>query len=244
MFSKLFSRKTNVEKELNERVKNLENQLQERELELRKLQLREKIGKVQILNEEKKPEIQVEVQQFNPKQIEIFEKNLRDLKNENQILKGKIDELRKATENNLLSLEKHRYRVSLDKLYSGVKFNDILESFHRLEIYFIDQLEEESFQSLDKNSKNYLEARKIYSDLKEGKISFEIKTLALKGEKISKLFSKNRKFYTQLNENYLEFMEDISNFDFNQLLKDGFKEEQVEELLEKKNQYEKKFKIR
>ncbi|MGL6167343.1 MAG: hypothetical protein ACRC0Y_03520 [Fusobacteriaceae bacterium] len=249
MFSRLFQKKANVEKELNEKMKQLELKLQEKEIELKRFELREKIGKFspvrleEIKPKEIKKSKEIEIQQFNPKQIEIFEKNLRDLKNENQLLKKEINNLKDKNNDSLLLLKNHKYRITMDKFYIGTKFNEILIEFHELQINFIDQLNDESWNLLDVGLKNYTEAKKQYLDLKLGKISFDIKTGALKGERINKVFSKNRKFCTYMNENYFEFMSDISEYNFKELVQEGFKIEQIEELLGKKIQYEKEFKL-
>ena len=58
-----------------------------------------------------------------------------------------------------------------------------------------------------------------------------------KGERISKIYSKNRKFINILGEEYIEFMDDLKNYNFDNLVDSGFSAEQIKEFRNKRDEY-------
>ena len=246
MFGKWFSKKKDKENENEEENKKiileLETQLKEANLKLNTfhreiLEVKtKKINPVSIKSEEKH-------QLFNQKQIELFEKNLREIKRENEVWKEMLEKAKMEKIDSLLTPKGHKYRLPLEKLYSGLKYKETLEFLEGFGIKFIDQLKEEMFKSED-TIKLISEAHKIYVDLQEGKISFDIKVYLLKGERINKLYPKSRKLCTYLNDNYYEFADDIINFDFGTLLRIGFDGNQINEFTQKKDEYLEEFKVK
>jgi len=64
-----------------------------------------------------------------------------------------------------------------------------------------------------------------------------------KGEKLSKVYSKSKKLLTVFSDLYLEFMNDIADFDFLSLKSYGFKTPQIEEFIQKRDEYYKEYRI-
>ena len=68
-------------------------------------------------------------------------------------------------------------------------------------------------------------------------MSWDIVTQLNKGERISKIYSKNRKFINILGEEYIEFMDDLKNYNFDNLVDSGFSAEQIKEFRDKRDEY-------
>ena len=175
------------------------------------------------------------------KQDEIIEKNLRDMKRENDALKERVVLLEeKSIYNNLLPKE-HSYKIAIEKYYSSSKYSPFLDYIQVRGKQFMCQLEPEDFKGIEE-IKNYSEILKIYERFKSGKMDIEFKVLAQKGEKIGKIYSKNRKFMNYIAECEMEFMDDLKEFNFYTLLERDFKNEQIKELVQKNDEYQNRFK--
>ena len=68
-------------------------------------------------------------------------------------------------------------------------------------------------------------------------MEWAIITLVNKGEELSKLYSKSRKLMTIFSELYLEYLDDIANFDFINLKSQGFEASEIEEFVSKRDNY-------
>ncbi|MGL4402235.1 MAG: hypothetical protein ACRCTS_00640 [Fusobacteriaceae bacterium] len=174
------------------------------------------------------------------KQDEIIEKNLRDMKRENDALKERMTLLEEKNIYNNLFPEEHSYKIAIEKYYSASKYSPFLDYIQVKGKQFMCQLELEDFKGIEE-IKNHSEILKLYERFKLGKIDIEFKVLAQKGEKIGRIYSKNRKFMNFIAESGIEFMDDLREFDFFVLEKD-FKDEQIKELVQKNVEYQNRFK--
>ncbi|MGL4687953.1 MAG: hypothetical protein ACRCVS_04615 [Fusobacteriaceae bacterium] len=225
-----FFKKKNIDEEMELKIISLEKKLSLKTEELEK-----------FIKEQKKIESELSderiSQKINQKQTEIFEKNLRDLKKENEYLKEKTNN------KEIFSQFKIKYKISVERFYHSTKYEEVIRELKGLDITCIDSLKIENFGILDNKIKNFEEAKKLFLSYKEGKEEFEIKLISIKGERINKVYSRFRKFNNYLADNFLEFMDDIEHVDFYELLDDSFKEEQIKELIEKKENYFNEFLI-
>ncbi|MGL6098181.1 MAG: hypothetical protein ACRCZ9_07055 [Fusobacteriaceae bacterium] len=174
------------------------------------------------------------------KQDEIIEKNLRDMKRDNDSLKEKIALLETKNIFGDLPPEEHIYKIAVEKYYALSKYSLFLEILQNKGKNFMCQLEKEDFIGME-NIKNYSEILKLYERFNQGKIDIEYKILALKGEKIGRVYSKNRKFINYIVDMEMEFMEELKKFDFSTLTNCDFKDEQVKEFIQKNNEYQNRF---
>ena len=172
------------------------------------------------------------------KQLEIFERNLKQNIENSKRYKNILISYR-------LNPEKiqYRYKVELKYFYSEKKFQEMLNIFNEKNILFINNLKEEDFDDIPKETKNLDKAKQRFLDFKDGKFDWEIVTLINKGEKLSKIYSKSKKLMTIFSDLYLEFMDDIANFDFLSLKSYGFKTPQIEEFIQKREEYYKENRI-
>jgi chromosome segregation ATPase len=167
------------------------------------------------------------------KQMEILEKNLKDKLNvisdykvekdtlitQNASYIEEISHLKDILRTNgilLDNLDKKRYiyKISIDDFFPVKKFKEINDKLKELNILFAQDIQIDIFETHLNILKNYKEAKKKYTDFIENKMSWDIYTILKKGDKISKVFAKKKKFVTYANDNYLEFMDDLADFDF------------------------------
>nr|WP_307774692.1 hypothetical protein [uncultured Cetobacterium sp.] len=227
--SKLFNGKNLAELEklnlsLNEKVSNLTKELEE---------------KNSLINTFSSAEIK---QKDNyTKQWELMEKNLRNLQEENKLLKDALFKVNQIIPKNQWSFS---YLVDLHLFYSANKFINVKEKLIENNILYLQDIEENMFFNLLKDEKNVDEAHKKYLSYKSGTVEWEVKTFLLKGDKVTKIYQKSRKLLNVLSEHNIEFMRDLEKFDFQILLDSGFTQEDINIFKEKFEQYNAERKIK
>lgn len=177
-----------------------------------------------------------EVESFNkftPRQLEVFEKNLKENREEIQRLKKYLDAY--SLPYNIK--EKYTYKIEVEKFFSSSRFQELNGILEENNILYLQDLNIEILEKLTGKVKNIDDAKKKYREFLNKKMSWEIVTQLNKGERISKIYSKSRKFINILGDEYLEFMDDIKNYNFDGLVEHGFTDEQIKEFKEKRDEY-------
>ena len=209
-----------------------------RQVEELKTKLQEK--EEEILNLKKDLEIITAKKDNNigEKQLEIFERNLKQNIENSKRYKNILISYR-------LNPEKiqYRYKVELKYFYSEKKFEEILNILNEKNILFVNDIKEEDFDDIPKETKNLDKAKQRFLDFKDGKFDWEIVTLINKGEKLSKIYSKSKKLMTIFSDLYFDFMDDVANFNFFSLKSYGFKTPEIEEFIQKRDGYYKERRI-
>ena len=172
------------------------------------------------------------------KQLEIFERNLKQNMENSKKYKELLVSYRINPEKT-----QYKYKVELKNFYSEKKFQEVFDILNEKNILFVNNLKEEDFNDIPKETKNLDDAKQRFLDYKNGKFSWDIVTFNNKGEKLSKIYSKSKKLMTVFSDLYLEFMDDIANFDFLSLKSYGFKTPQIEEFIQKRDEYYKEYRI-
>ena len=207
-------------------IEDLQNKLKKKEEEI--LQLKYDI---EVVTQERDNRI-------SGKQLEIFERNLK----QNMESSKKYKELLVSYRINPEKTQ-YKYKVELKNFYSEKKFQEVFDILNEKNILFVNNLKEEDFNDIPKETKNLDDAKQRFLDYKNGKFSWDIVTFTNKGEKLSKIYSKSKKLMTVFSDLYLEFMDDIANFDFLSLKSYGFKTPQIEEFIQKRDEYYKEYRI-
>ena len=209
-----------------------------KQIEELKTKLEEK--EVEILNFKKDLEIITAKKDNNigEKQLEIFERNLKQNIENSKRYKSILISYK-------LNPEKiqYKYKVDLKYFYSEKKFEEILNILNEKNILFVNDIKEEDFDDIPKETKNLDKAKQRFLDFKDGKFDWEIVTLINKGEKLSKIYSKSKKLMTIFSDLYFDFMDDVANFDFFSLKSYGFKTPEIEEFIQKRDEYYKERRI-
>ena len=207
-------------------IEDLQNKLKKKEEEI--LQLKYDI---EVVTQERDNRI-------SGKQLEIFERNLKQNMESSKKYKELLVSYRINPEKT-----RYKYKVELKNFYSEKKFQEVFDILNQKNILFVNTLKEEDFNDIPKETKNLDDAKQRFLDYKNGKFSWDVVTLTNRGEKLSKIYSKSKKLMTVFSDLYLEFMDDIVNFDFLSLKSYGFKTPQIEEFIKKRDEYYKEYRI-
>ncbi|MGL5983347.1 MAG: hypothetical protein ACRCZR_08465 [Cetobacterium sp.] len=158
------------------------------------------------------------------KQWQLMEKNLRNLLEENRTLKEHLINL-----NKIIPKQQWQYSflVDIQLFFSANKYLYIKEKLIESGIKYLQDITEEMFSGILKDERFVDEALQKFLAYKRGTLDWEVKTFLLKGDKVTKIYQKSRKFLNILSEKNIEFMVDLENFNFNSLLGFGFSEEDV-----------------
>ena len=207
-------------------IEDLQNKLKQQEEEISQLKY-----DIEVVTEERDNRI-------SGKQLEIFERNLKQNVESSKKYKEALISYR-------INPEKiqYKYKIDLKYFYSEKKFQEVFNILSEKNILFVNNLKEEDFNDIPKETKNLDDAKQRFLDYKNGKFSWDIVTFTNKGEKLSKIYSKSKKLMTVFSDLYLEFMDDIANFDFLSLKSYGFKTPQIEEFIQKRDEYYKEYRI-
>lgn len=218
-FSKLFFGEQNNLKEENEKL--------EKEIKRLEIELKSKEEFIKSSSALKEKNIQ---QDKYSKQWELMEKNLENLKSESINLKEIISYLNKIIPENQWN---YSYKIRLEEFYTASKYEELVKVLNELNIFYVDELDKKIFSQQLSNLKSAEDGLQKYLKFKNGIYDWEIKTLLLKGEKISKVYNKMRKFLTLASNYDMEYIADLKEFNFNILLNYGFSQEDIELLIEK-----------
>lgn len=174
------------------------------------------------------------------KQWQLMEKNLRNLQEENRILKENFIKLSR-----IIPREQWKYSflVDLHHFYSANKFVSIREKLLEAGIKYLQEIKEEMFSTFLKDERYVQEGLQKFLDYKNGIIDWDVKTFLIKGDKITKIYQKSRKFLNILSEQNIEFMADLDSFDFQSLTEFGFSQEDINTFKQKYESYNAERKI-
>lgn len=140
--------------------------------------------------------------------------------------------------------DKIRYKLPIEELFSASKFSEIKTALAEMNFSLVRELKEKSLvEILGEGIKNIETASKVLEDYFSGKTSWEIKTYLYKGDKLSKIFSRQRKLLNYFSDNYMEFASDLDNFEFDILLQEGFSANHVEKFRDILDEYNKQRRI-
>jgi hypothetical protein len=164
-----------------------------------------------------------------------------DLEHKISIIEALKERLQKALSP---KSEEIKYKLPIEELFSKSKFSEIKNALLEMGISLVEELKEKSLlEFLGEGIKNIDLGSRILEDYFSGKTSWEVKTHLCKGEKLSKIFNRQRKLLNYFSDNYMEFASDIDDFDFNILTEEGFSKEHLEKFKETLNEYNKQRKI-
>lgn len=230
--SKLFNNKNIKELEkinlsLNKKLSNLQKELEKKEV------LINNYSSLQS-NLEAKPNTDYS------KQWQLMEKNLRNLQEENKMLKEHFIKL-----NQIIPKQQWKYSflVDLHHFFSANKFVGLREKLLEANVQYLQDITEDLFTTILKDDRYVQEGLQKFLDFKNGIIDWDVKTFLMKGDKVTKIYQKSRKFLNILSENNIEFMVELENFDFQSLIELGFTQQDIDLFKEKYESYNTERKI-
>ena len=137
----------------------------------------------------------------------------------------------------------YSFLVDLHYFYSSNKFVKIREKLLESGVKYLQEIKEEMFSTLLKEERYVQEGLQKFLDYKKGIIDWEVKTFLMKGDKVTKIYQKSRKFLNILSEQNIEFMVDLESFDFQSLNKFEFSQEEIDNFKQKYESYNTERKI-
>lgn len=209
----LFKKNDEVEKKLNEKISNLEATISRKDKEISDL-----INEIERINQTGG--------NLNNKQMELIEKNIKETKEESNRLKSILERY-----NIPITREKYYYKIELDRFFVSAKFKELVEYLVNANVHYVQDITKEILAGIPTDMKNLDEAKSKLDDFwSKDFIEWDIVTYMNKGEKVTKIYAKSRKFTNILAEEKIEYIEDMKNYDFSRLTVKGFKNKKIEEL--------------
>ena len=202
----------------------LEKELLEIEIEKLKNEIRKKDGFLKCKNS-------LFIEKDNEKKQEKIwqeiEEQLKKYYTENKELREIIKENEKII--SILHL-KFNYLIQIEKYLYEARFKELVEILKKKGNKFVQDLNEYVIERLSVEDSLKLELKRKFEKFQKLEINWEIKTQLLKGEKLSKIYSKHRKFINIMTNENKEFISDLDEYKFDILVNKGFSLDEIEEL--------------
>lgn len=202
----------------------LEKELLEIEVEKLKNEIRKKDGFLKCKNNLFIEKDNEKKQEKNWKEIE---EQLKKYYTENNELRESIKKSEK-----IISIKqlKFSYMIQMEKYMSESKFKELVKILKKKGYEFIQDLNEYIIEHLSVEESLKLQLKGKLSKFQNLEINWEMKTYLLKGEKLSKIYLKHRKFVNIMLSENKEFISDLDGYSFENLIDKGLCLEEVEEL--------------
>ncbi|WP_407536439.1 hypothetical protein [Cetobacterium somerae] len=162
------------------------------------------------------------------------EENWQEMEEELKKYYKENNELRKYTSysDQILSSSylKFNYLIPIEKYLCEVRFRELVKILKKKGNNFVQDLNEFTIGSLSIEDNLKLELKKKFERFQSLQINWEMKTYLLKGEKISKIYFKNRRFINIMLSENKEFMSDLIGYNFDNLVNKEYSLDESEEL--------------
>lgn len=165
---------------------------------------------------------------------ETMERELKKYHKENSELKKILEEGERILQ---LDYARSYYKLPVEKYFFEIRYKGMVESLKEKGIIYIQDLDLKIIETLDIDEKLRLSLKEKYQKFRKLEINWNMKTHLLKGEKISKLYYKNRKFLNIVLSENREFMCDLEKYKFQELINKGFTNKEVKELIDIYEEY-------
>ena len=163
---------------------------------------------------------------------------LKKYHDENKQLKKDIEEINKILSLNSLD---NNYLIGIDRFLSEIRFSEVVKALKLDGIIYVQCLNEYVIESIVKDEKLKLEVLKRYNNFLEGVMSWDLKTNLIKGDKITKIYSKHRKVVNILSEKAICYMDEL-NYSVLESFKDyGYSEDEIKIFKDIYDDYRKKY---
>ncbi|MGL5277733.1 MAG: hypothetical protein ACRC8M_01450 [Cetobacterium sp.] len=216
----------------------LKNELLEIEIEKLKNEIRKKDGFLKCKNS---LFIEKDNEKKQEKNWQEIEEQLKKYYTENTELREVVKKSEKVIS---IPHLKFNYLIQIEKYLYEARFKELVEILKKRGNKFVQDLNEYVIEHLSIEDTLKLELKKKFEKFQKLEINWEIKTQLLKGEKLSKIYSKYRKFTNiMINENK-EFVCDLDGYRFDILINKGFSLHEIEELKKIYQDYILKYRIK
>ncbi|UPO98006.1 hypothetical protein MKD34_03980 [Cetobacterium somerae] len=166
---------------------------------------------------------------------------LKKYHEENLVLKKELEKI-----NEILSINciENHYLIKIEKFLSEIRFSESVKNLKLNGVLYVQCLNNYIIENLVEDEKLKNEIIKRYENFLNGIMNWELKTNLLKGEKITKIYSKYRKVVNILNEKTICYMDELNHDILNRLVESGYSQEEIEVLKDIYDDYEKKYLVK
>ena len=166
---------------------------------------------------------------------------LKKYHEENIALKKELQKI-----NKILSIDcvENHYLIKIEKFLSEIRFSESVNNLKLNGVLYVQCLNDYIIESLVEDEKLRSEILKRYKNFLNGIMNWELKTNLLKGEKITKIYSKYRKVINILNEKTICYMDELNHDILDRLVESGYSQEEIKTLKDIYDDYEKKYLVK
>ncbi|MEG0514172.1 MAG: hypothetical protein RR523_00935 [Cetobacterium sp.] len=215
----------------------LKNEMLEIEIKKLKNEIRKKDGFLKCKNSLFIEKDNEKKQEKNWREIEA---KLKKYYTENNELRGAIKKSEKIIS---ISHLRFNYLIQIERYLYEARFKELAEILKNKGHKFVQSLNEYAIEHLSIEDTLKLELKKKFERFQKLEINWEIKTQLLKGEKLSKVYSKHRKFTNLMISENKEFISDLDGYNFDILVNKGFSLDEIEELKRIHQDYISKYRV-
>ncbi len=129
-----------------------------------------------------------------------------------------------------ISCLKFNYLIQIEKYLPEARFKEIVEILKKKGNKFAQDLNEYVIENLSIEDSLKLELKRKFEKFQNLEVNWEIKTYLLKGDKLSKIYSKHRKFLNIMLSENRDYMSDLNNYNFDKLISRGYSLDEIEGL--------------
>lgn len=160
---------------------------------------------------------------------------------ENTALKKELEKINKILS---INCTENNYLIKIEKFLSEVRFSEAVNNFKLNGILYVQCLNDYIIESLVEDEKIKNEILKRYKNFLNGIMNWELKTNLLKGEKVTKIYSKYRKVINILNEKTICYMDELNHEILDKLVEVGYSQESIETLKYMCDDYKQKYLVK
>lgn len=166
---------------------------------------------------------------------------LKKYHEENLVLKKELEKI-----NEILSINciENHYLIKIEKFLSEIRFSESVKNLKLNGVLYVQCLNNYIIENLVEDEKLKNEIIKRYENFLNGIMNWELKTNLLKGEKITKIYSKYRKVINILNEKTICYMDELNHEILDRLVESGYSQEEIKTLKDIYDDYEKKYLVK
>lgn len=166
---------------------------------------------------------------------------LKKYHEENIVLKKELEKINKILS---ISCVENHYLIKIEKFLSEIRFSESVNNLKLNGVLYVQCLNDYIIESLVEDEKLRSEILKRYKNFLNGIMNWELKTNLLKGEKITKIYSKYRKVINILNEKTICYMDELNHDILDRLVETGYSQEEIKILKDIYDDYEKKYLVK
>lgn len=129
------------------------------------------------------------------------------------------------------------YKLTIADFFSERKFESFKKTCEHKRIFYVEELKNLDFSALKLTKTKIENAKMRYQDYLDKNFDEATVLYLQHGDQISKVFFRYRSFVRYCQNNDLNYISELENFDFNSLTEHEFSLSQIDKLLKKYNEY-------